>query len=94
MFVPITPINPTHRSYPKSWLNMGVYWRGYVDTIRAEAPLVYRNQSLFDVLRQNLIDYITNARTYCMKATRHQPIKPYAHFDSRTEMQLRRLVKR
>ena len=49
MFVPITAINPTHRSYPKSWLNMGVCWRDYVDTIRAEAPLVYRNQSLFDV---------------------------------------------
>ena len=86
MYVPITAGNPTHRSYPKSVSNMSVYWRSYVDTIRAEAPLVYRNQSLFDVLRQNLSDYITNARTYCMKVTRHQPIKPYAHFDSRTEM--------
>ena len=86
MYVPITAGNPTHRSYPKSVSNMSVYWRSYVDTIRAEAPLVYRNQSLFDVLRQNLEDYIMKTRTYCMTESRHQPIKPYAHFDSRTEM--------
>ena len=86
MFVPVTAGNPAHRSYPKSLKEIDTYWRDYIDTIREEAPLVYRNQPLFEDFRQNLENYVINTKTYCMNVTRHQSIKPYAHFDSQTEM--------
>lgn len=82
MLVPVIASNPTHRSYPKSVAGMETYWREYIDTIREEAPLVYRNRTLFEDFRQNPFDYIINSRTYCMNVTRHQLITPYAHFDS------------
>lgn len=84
MFVPVTAGNPTHRSYPKSLTDIVTYWRDYIDTIREEAPLVYRNRSLFEDFKQNLENYVYNTKTYCMTVERHQPIVPYAHFDSET----------
>ena len=79
MFVPVTAGNPTHRPYPKSLKNIEIYWRDYIDAIRKEAPLIYRNRSLFEDFKQNLERYITNSPTYCMNVRRHQPVVPYAH---------------
>ena len=87
MFVAVTAGNPTHRSYPKSLVDISTYWRDYIDTIREEAPLVYRDQPLFEDFRQNLENYVITSSTYCMTVIRHQPIKPYSHFDSQTEFQ-------
>ena len=81
MFVPVTAANPTHRPYPKSLRNMRLYWRGYIETIKQEAPAVYRNRSIFEDFKQNLNNYVINTTTYCMNVTRHQPIVPYAHFE-------------
>ena len=84
MFVPVTTGNPKHRPYPRSLKDAN--WRDYIDTIRKEAPLIYRNRTLFEEFRQNLAGYVINTKTYCMNVTRHQQIKPYAHFDFKTEM--------
>ena len=86
MFMPVTADNPKHRSYPRYSPKLNKYWREYIDTIREEAPLIYRNRSLFKDLKQHLEGYVINTRTYCMNVTRHQSIKPYAHFDSQTEI--------
>ena len=86
MFVPVTAGNPKHRPYPRSLKNENTRWRDYIDTIRQEAPLIYRNRTLFEDFRQNLEGYVNNSTTYCMNVTRHQNIKPYAHFDFQSEM--------
>ena len=86
MFAPVTAGNPKHRPYPRSLEDENTRWRDYIDTIRQEAPLIYRNQTLFEDFRQNLEGYVNNSTTYCMNVTRHQHIKPYAHFDFQTEM--------
>lgn len=82
MFVPVTAGNPTHRPYPKSNENISLYWREYIETIQQEAPLVYKNHSLFEDFKENLNNYVINTLTYCMAVTRHKPIVPYAHFNS------------
>lgn len=82
MFVPVTTGNPTHRPYPKSNENISLYWREYIETIQQEAPLVYKNHSLFEDFKENLNNYVINTLTYCMAVTRHKPIVPYAHFNS------------
>ena len=86
MFAPVTAGNPKHRPYPRSLEDENTRWRDYIDTIRQEAPLIYRNQTLFEDFRQNLEGYINNSTTYCKNVTRHQHIKPYAHFDFQTEV--------
>lgn len=82
MFVPVTAGNPTHRPYPKSNENISLYWREYIETIQQEAPLVYKNHSLFEDFKENLNNYVINTLTYCTAVTRHKPIVPYAHFNS------------
>ena len=86
MFVPVTTGNSKHRSYPRSLKNENTRWRDCINTIRQEAPLIYRNRTLFEDFRQSLEGYVINTRTYCMNVTRHQHIKPYAHFDFQSEM--------
>ena len=86
MFVPVTTGNSKRRSYPRSLKNENTRWRDYINTIRQEAPLIYRNRTLFEDFRQNLEGYVINTRTYCMNVTRHQHIKPYAHFDFESEI--------
>ena len=81
MFVPVTAGNPTHRPYPKSLKDVQIYWRDYIETIRQEAPLIYRNRSLFEEFKQNLNNYVISTPTYCMNVTRHKLIVPYAHFE-------------
>ena len=82
MFVAVTSGNPTHRSYPRSLENVNTYWREYIETIQQEAPLIYKNRSIFEDFKENLNDYVSNTLTYCMAVTRHKPIIPYAHFNS------------
>jgi len=84
MFVAVTAGNPTHRPYPKSGENVNTYWREYIETIQQEAPLVYKNCSLFEDFKEKLNDYVINTLTYCMAVTRHKPVIPYAHFNSIT----------
>jgi len=84
MFVAVTAGNPTHRPYPKSRKNNNTNWREYIETIQQEAPLVYKNRSLFKAFKEKLDDYVINTLTYCMAVTRHKPVIPYAHFNSIT----------
>ena len=60
MFVPVTTGNSKHRSYPRSLTNENTRWRDYINTIRQEAPLIYRNRTLFEDFRQNLEGYVIN----------------------------------
>ena len=80
MFVPVTTGNSKHRSYPRSLKNENTRWRDCINTIRQEAPLIYRNRTLFEDFRQNLEGYVINTHQ------RNQHIKPYAHFDFQSEM--------
>ena len=82
MFVPVTAGNPRQRSYPKSNANINKYWREYIETIQQDAPLVYKNFSIFKDFQENLNDYVINTLTYCMNVIRHKPIIPYAHLKS------------
>ena len=50
--------NPKHRPYPRSSKNENTNWRDYIDTIREELPLIYRNRTLFEDFRQNLKGYV------------------------------------
>ena len=86
MYVPVTSGNPAHRPYPRSLKNVQIYWREYIETIQQEAPLVYRNRSLFDHFKQNLAVYDITSSTYCINVTRHQPIVPFAHFERETKL--------
>lgn len=81
MFVAVKAGNPKHRSYPKSLKDIHIYWRGYIEAIKQEAPAVYRNRSIFEDFKLNLDNYVINTSTYCMNVTRHQPIVPFAHFE-------------
>lgn len=83
MYVPVSVGNPGHRSYPKSRApnEMQKYWRRFIEKIREKAPLVYRNHSMWEEFKQNLRSYMNNSPTYCMNATRHISIVPYAHFE-------------
>ena len=47
MFVPVTAGNPKHRPYPRSLENENTRWRDDIETVRQEAPLIYRNRTLF-----------------------------------------------
>ena len=86
MFVPVSAGNPKHRPYPTSLKNENTNWGDYIDTVREKPPLIYRNRTLVEDFRRNLEGYVINTTTYCMNVTRHQHIKPYAHFDFQTEM--------
>ena len=50
--------NPKHRPYPRPSKNENTNWRDYIDTIREELPLIYRNRTLFEDFRQNLEGYV------------------------------------
>ena len=86
MFVPVSAGNPKHRPYPTSLKNENTNWGDYIDTVREKPPLIYRNRTLVEDFRRNLEGCVINTTTYCMNVTRHQHIKPYAHFDFQTEM--------
>ena len=81
LLLPVTAGNPTNRDYPKSLENIYIYWRDYIETIKKDAPAVYRSRPIFEEFKQNLDNYVINTSTYCMNVTRHQPIVPYAHFE-------------
>ena len=52
MFVPVSAGYPKHCPYPRSLKKKNKRWRDYINTIRQEAPLIYRNRTLFEDLRE------------------------------------------
>ena len=86
MFVPVRVINPKHRSYPKGIVpkKMAKYWRGFIEKIREKSPPVYKNCTIWEEFKENLGVHMDSSSTYCMNATRHIPIVPYAHFERET----------
>lgn len=83
MFAPVDISNIKHRGYPKTASpdKMAKYWREFIGKIQEKAPLVYRNRSLWNEFKEGLGKHMDSSSTYCMNATRHLPIIPFAHFD-------------
>ena len=86
MLVPVGISNIKHRVYPKraSVGEMAKYWLEFIEKIQEKAPLVYRNHSLWNKFKEGLGKHMGTSSTYCMNATRHLPIIPFAHFDRKT----------
>lgn len=83
MFVPVTIRNIGHTSYPKAVASslLAQLWRGFINKIRAKAPLVHRDHPIWKEFGEKLEKYQKTSQTHCLNTTRHLPIKPYAHFD-------------
>ena len=86
MLVPVGISNIKHRVYPRraSVGEMAKYWLEFIEKIQEKAPLVYRNHSLWNKFKEGLGKHMGTSSTYCMNATRHLPIIPFAHFDRKT----------
>ena len=86
MLVPVGISNIKHRVYPRraSVGEMAKYWLEFIEKIQEKAPLVYRNRSLWNEFKEGLRKHMDSSSTYCMNATRHLPIIPFAHFDRKT----------
>ena len=86
MLVPVGISNIKHRVYPRraSVGEMAKYWLEFIEKIQEKAPLVYRNHSLWNKFKEGLGKHMDSSSTYCMNATRHLPIIPFAHFDRKT----------
>lgn len=84
MFIPVTVVNVGHGKYPKGTAGIENYWRQFIDKIREEAPLVYRNHPTWEDFKKNLGSYMDRSTSHCMNATRHLPIVPFAHFEHDT----------
>ena len=86
MLVPVGISNIKHRVYPRKAIvgMMAKYWREFIEKIQEKAPLVYRNRSLWNEFKEGLGKHMDSSSTYCMNATRHFPIIPFAHFDRKT----------
>lgn len=86
MLVLVGISNIKHRVYPRraSAGEMAKYWLEFIGKIQEKAPLVYRNHSLWNKFKEGLGKHMDSSSTYCMNATRHLPIIPFAHFDRKT----------
>ena len=86
MLVPVGISNIKHRVYPRKAIvgMMAKYWREFIEKIQEKAPLVYRNRSLWNEFKEGLGKHMHSSSTYCMNATRHLPIIPFAHFNRKT----------
>lgn len=86
MLVPVGISNIKHRVYPRKATvgQMAKYWREFIEKIQEKAPLVYRNRSLWNEFKEGLGKHMHSSSTYCMNATRHLPIIPFAHFNRKT----------
>ena len=81
LFAPVTAKNPVHRKYPKPENDMLQMWREIIEEIQEETPLQLRNHSLFQQFKTDPKRYTTvESRTFCLSATRHEPIIPYRNF--------------
>lgn len=81
LFAPVTVENPKHRDYPRATKHFDEIWRTFIEQIQLDAPEAFKTQAIFEEFKEGLRLYTLNSTTYCMKAIRHLPIVPYAHFN-------------
>ncbi|XP_078371478.1 uncharacterized protein LOC144655138 [Oculina patagonica] len=86
MFAPVTADNPKHRKeYDRSLTNLTEMMREFIERIKREAPLKLRNHVLFKMLHKNPDFYLQRqSRSFCLNATRHEPIIPFRHLLNRS----------
>ena len=54
-------------------------WRSFVEEIQREVPTAYQNYIVLEEYKENLVQHSLKSSTYCINATRHHPIVPYAY---------------
>ncbi|XP_078371278.1 uncharacterized protein LOC144654913 [Oculina patagonica] len=86
LFAPITADNPKHRKeYDRSLTNLTAMMREFIERIEREAPLKLRNHVIFKMLHKNPDFYLQRqSRSFCLDATRHEPIIPFRHLLNRS----------
>ena len=79
LFAAVTAGNPKHRNYPRSDELFDEAWRSFVEEIQREVPTAYQNYIVLEEHKENLVQHSLNSSIYCLNATRHHPIVPYAY---------------